>query len=68
MTDDRFFATVGRWTCVVALAFVFICATLFVSVALDVMADPHPAFTIQPDSSSVTTNGVTRKVAPGSIR
>lgn len=65
MSDhDSFFTMIGKLAVVGAVLFVFLCAILFVNLAAKAIDDQTPAFTIQPDSSTVTDWRGTRKVSP----
>lgn len=67
--DTDFLAGLGKAAAVLALLFVFAVAVSAVSIATRIVADPHPAFTIPPEASTVTTapdgtHVITRKVLP----
>ena len=58
---SAFFERVGRACCVCALLFTALCAVLFLVLAVGVVRDPHPAFTLPPDSTHATTPITTTK-------
>lgn len=48
---DPFFSRVGKAVVLTALGVVLLQVVLFTTLAVRAMADPHPAFTLPPDSS-----------------
>lgn len=51
MSADVFFTRVGKGVVIAALVVVVAQVVLFTTLAVRAMADPHPAFTLPPDSS-----------------